>query len=281
MENLKLGILDKLRATLSQLKPAEQKIAKYIIKYPDDTIHHSISELAVLAGVGEATISRLCRKLGFKGFQDLKISLARELAAPESDIFFESSNELITKLISTLSNLNKMLDEESIEAVVKKVVKSKRIIFFGVGSSGVIAEYGAVLFTRAGFPASFYTDPHMQIISAVSFGKNDVVFGISSSGNIRDTVKSMQISKSSGAYTVAITGGYKSRITEVVDTTIYIPPSGHETGIPFLSPHVCQMTILHIIFDKALSIKKSAREILRKADKTLQAKRYTNKNEKI
>lgn len=279
MEEVKLGIIEKLKALFDQLKPAEKKIAKYIIEYPDDVIHHSISELAELAKAGEATISRLSRKLGYKGFQALKIELAKELSSVPSE--FIKTNGIISEVIDSLTNLSKLVDEKEIEKIAKKIVNSSKIFFFGVGSSGIVAEYGAFLFARAGFFSNYYTDPHMQVISAVGMDKNTVVFGISSSGNIRDTVKSMKVAKDSKAFTVAITGGYESRITEVVDTTLYIPPAGVESGLPKISPVVSQMVIIHMIFEKALVLKKEAIEIIQKGNTTLKAKKYSSKKERI
>ncbi|MBZ4650695.1 MurR/RpiR family transcriptional regulator [Thermosipho sp. (in: thermotogales)] len=279
MEDVKLGIIEKLKAIYDQLKPAERKIARYIINYPDDVIHHSISELSELAKVGEATISRISRKLGYKGFQALKIELAKEL----SSISFEETktNSVISEVIESLNKLSKIINENEINQIAKKVVESNKIFFFGVGSSGVVAEYGALLFTRGGFFANYYNDPHMQVISAAGMDNQTVVFGISSSGNIRDTVKSMKVAKDSKAFTVAITGGYESKITEVVDKTIYIPPAGLERGMPKISPIVSQISILHMIFEEVLSLKKEAIEIIKKANTTLKTKKYASKNEKI
>ncbi|MBO8160705.1 MAG: MurR/RpiR family transcriptional regulator [Thermosipho sp. (in: Bacteria)] len=279
MDEIKLGIIERLKAIFDQLKPAEKKIARYIIKYPDDVIHHSISELADLAKVGEATISRLSRKLGFKGFQALKIELAKEIS--NLDAQPAKTHSIVSEIILSLNNLSKLIDEKTIKSVAQKIINSNKVFFFGVGSSGVVAEYGALLFTRAGFFANYFIDPHMQVISAVGMDDKTVVFGISSSGNIRDTVKSMKVAKDSKAYTIAITGGYESRITEVVDKTLYIPPSGIEGGIPKISPIVCQMVILHIIFEEVLSLKKEAIEILKKGNTTLQTKKYSSKAEKI
>ncbi|MDK2885950.1 MAG: hypothetical protein PWP54_508 [Thermosipho sp. (in: thermotogales)] len=279
MEEVKLGIIEKLKAIYDQLKPAEKNIARYIIKYPDDVIHHSISELSELAKVGEATISRLSRKLGYKGFQALKIELAKELSSmPDTAI---ETNAIISEVIESLSNLSKLVDDEEIKKIAKKIINSNKIFFFGVGSSGVVAEYGSLLFTRAGFFANYYNDPHMQVISAVGMDDKTVVFGISSSGNIRDTVKSMKVARDSNAFTIAITGGYNSRITEVVDTTLYIPPAGLESGIPKISPVVSQMVLLHMIFEETLALKKEAIEIIKKGTTTLEAKKYSSKNEKI
>ncbi|SHH44429.1 MurR/RpiR family transcriptional regulator [Thermosipho atlanticus] len=279
MDEIKLGVIEKLKAIYDQLKPAEKKIAKYFIQYPDDVIHHSISELADLAKVGEATISRLSRKLGYKGFQSFKIELAKELSSVNIQVV--KTHAIISEVISSLTNLSKLVDEKTLKKIAKKVVSSDKVFFFGVGSSGVVAEYGALLFTRAGFFANYYTDPHMQVISAVGMDKKTVVFGISSSGNIRDTVKSMKVAKDSKAYTIAITGGFESRITEVVDTILYIPPAGLESGIPKISPIVCQMILLHMIFEEVLALKEGAIEILKKGNTTLQTKKYNSKNEKI
>lgn len=58
---------------------SEVKIAEYIKQYYDNVMYLSITELSDLIGVGEATILRFCRKMGYKGYQDFKLAIAKEL----------------------------------------------------------------------------------------------------------------------------------------------------------------------------------------------------------
>jgi len=73
-----------MRSRLETLSRAEQRVARCILDEPSEAIRFSITELAERAAVGEATVSRFCRRLGLSGFLDLKISIASELASTQS-----------------------------------------------------------------------------------------------------------------------------------------------------------------------------------------------------
>src|SRR5512143_896498 len=76
------GALIRLRGLYPSLKSALQKVADVILQQPEMAIYASVNEVAAASGVSEATVMRICRILGFRGFQDFKIALARELVSP-------------------------------------------------------------------------------------------------------------------------------------------------------------------------------------------------------
>ena len=62
---------------------AEKKIADYIMEHKDQAVDMTVGELAKASGTSDATVSRFCRRCGFKGFQNLKLTLAREILEEE------------------------------------------------------------------------------------------------------------------------------------------------------------------------------------------------------
>ena len=86
--------LERFEASLNGLSPKLRSIAEHILKHPQDVVHKSITELAEVTNSSEATIFRLCKNLGLQGFQDLKITLAREIVhTPMQNIHEEVSAE--------------------------------------------------------------------------------------------------------------------------------------------------------------------------------------------
>src|SRR4030043_153767 len=76
------GALIRLGGLYPSLKSALQKVADVILQQPEMAIYASVNEVAAASAVSEATVMRFCRILGFKGFQDFKIAMARELVLP-------------------------------------------------------------------------------------------------------------------------------------------------------------------------------------------------------
>ena len=64
---------------------SEKKLADYILSARDCISRMSISQLASACGVADATVSRFCRRLGYKGYPDFKISLANSFIGRPED----------------------------------------------------------------------------------------------------------------------------------------------------------------------------------------------------
>ena len=62
---------------------AEKKIADYMMEHKAEVVDMTVGELARASGTSDATVSRFCRRCGFKGFHSLKLALAREVLEEE------------------------------------------------------------------------------------------------------------------------------------------------------------------------------------------------------
>ena len=69
-------VRDQIFSTYDSLYDAEKKVADYLISHPSEAIEMSVSELASHCDASQATIIRFCKKIGCKGFHQLKIKLA-------------------------------------------------------------------------------------------------------------------------------------------------------------------------------------------------------------
>ena len=74
------SVLVVLERSKGQLRQAEQLVADYVLNKPGVVVKASISEVATLAGTSDATVLRCCRRLGYDGFPEFKLALARDLA---------------------------------------------------------------------------------------------------------------------------------------------------------------------------------------------------------
>jgi DNA-binding MurR/RpiR family transcriptional regulator len=276
------SILLKAKSMFESLKPSEKKVARYLINRADDVIHFSISDLAENAGCSEASISRFVRRLGFTKYIDFKITLVKELASMENKQSIKNDASGVPELIEHLilqgirsyQELAELVNPKKIETVAEWITSSKRTIFFGVGSSGSIAELGASIFARIGIYCLAYSDPHMQVIVGANCSQEDTVIGISVSGTIKDTVKSLQVAKNVGAKTIAITGGKDSPLSEVADIVLYSTPQGFEVGVGSLGARSSQMAIIDMILSTVVWKNEKWGNNLKKVELALEPKRF-------
>lgn len=82
--------IDKLIDLAENLTPIEQNIAQYILKNRNEVVNYSIQELSAKLFVSKSSILRFCKKLGFHGFNDFKVQLAKESIL--KDVKVESFN---------------------------------------------------------------------------------------------------------------------------------------------------------------------------------------------
>jgi len=231
-------LLTKLRASLPDLSPVLRRVAEYVLEHPDAVIYHSVTELAEATRSSEGSIIRFCQDLSFSGFQEFKLTLAVEYGTPNRLEQSQPQNgeaNLLSKLArhatATLDETALLYERDAFETVAKRLVAASRIDVYGVGASGVVAQYFAYKFLRFGLTAQAYSDTHLGAMSASNLTDKAVAIGVSSSGSTIDTLQAIKAAKASGAFTVAVTNRLKSPLAKVADRSLFAsPPESPLTG---------------------------------------------------
>lgn len=223
-ENKQNACLVLIHNMLHTLTKTEIKVAEYIISNPAEVMHMTITELAETTGSAEATISRLCKKLSFAGFQSLKIALASDLYEPMESVYNEVSPDDTTNIAAgkIFHNINealqdtlKILNPESLDRAVTAILSARRIEVYGTGGSAPIALDVEHRFSRFGTPIRAHADQDMQVISASLLHPGDVVIAISHSGSNQSILESVKIAKDNGATVIAITSYLRSPLSQI------------------------------------------------------------------
>jgi len=251
------GCLVRIRGILPSLKSAEGRVATYILKNPDQIIHLSITELAEFAQSAEATIFRLCKRLGYGGYQAFKISLASDLVKPLQNIHQEINpdDDLLTiaskvfhSNMEALQDTLTLVDEKSLEKAVQTLHHATRIEFYGLGGSAPIAMDAYHKFIRVGIPCIALTDSHMQVISARLLQPGAVVFAISHSGSNKDIVQSIKTARQAGATTICLTNYPKSPVTKESDICLLSSSRESYYRSEAMSSRIAQLSIIDTLY---------------------------------
>jgi RpiR family carbohydrate utilization transcriptional regulator len=211
-------MLERIKSTLTSLAPAEQRVGKLLLSDPRTFSTLPVTELAERASVSKPTVVRFCRSMGYEGLSDFKLKLAGSLSEGVPFIHRnvgaqDNSNEVLVKVIdNTVTAFLKYRNDASSAAIDKAAEaialthkKGKRLEFFGVGNSGIVAQDAQHKFFRLGFHTISHSDGHMQIMSASLLGPGDCLVVFSNSGRTRDLLDSCEIAKKNGATTVVVT----------------------------------------------------------------------------
>lgn len=250
------SILHKIRFCYKELGPGEKKLADFILQNTHIITTTSINELADLSGCGAATVVRFSRRLGFDGYQSLKIGIAGEINSASTisediekdDSCFEIFRKRINDIAVTLWNTESVLDPKELDLAAKKIMSSRRIVIFGLGNSAAIAQDAAHKFLRLGLHAQACCDNHMQAIIASHLDRNSVAIGISHSGASKDIIDALELSKIGNAATVCVTNYRNSPIVNVSDIALFTKADETEHSILAMSSRIAQLAIFDAIY---------------------------------
>ena len=275
--------LHKIRNLYSSMGPAEKKIADYLLANTQGIISCSVTELAEKCGCGDATVVRFSRRIGFDGFQALKIGIAGEIGSTSSigteikkdDSCFEIFKKRITDISLSLQSTESVLDEQTLEKAAKTIMNARRIAVFGLGNSAAIAMDAAHKFLRLGLDAQCCTDNHMQAIIASHLDRQSVAIGISHSGSSKDIVDALRLSKIGGATTICVTNFGSSPIVEASDISIFTKSEETKHSILGMSSRIAQLTIFDAIYTYiVIHSDKEAVQAIYNTEFALQNKKY-------
>ncbi|KLE15814.1 MurR/RpiR family transcriptional regulator [Clostridium sp. C8] len=218
-----------------ELTKAENKICDYIEEYMNSSIYMTVTEIANNCGVGEATVTRFCRKLGFRSFLEFKMTMAQEFknngydnadtsaeinkneVLSENDSLGEFVKKFYDMNVNSLEDTLKKIDYKIIEEISNILVKAKRIAFAGIGHSGIIAEDAYYKFMKIGLVCNFYRDSHTLLMMASLMKAGDVLFIISNSGNTDEVNMAAEVARENNVKVISITENLLSRLSRVSD----------------------------------------------------------------
>lgn len=254
--NTNPGFFTRSNAVKSKLRDSEKKIIEFIEQNQEEIIHLSITEVAERSETSESSVVRLCKRLGYKGFQDLKINLAKEVIAPEKQILevIEKGDDLgMIKKKVFQSNIQALYDtievcnDDEIRKAVEAISNARLIEFYGTGGSGTIALDAHHKLLKLGIKSFAYNDPVLQAMSASVLTDKDVVIGISHTGSNTDVLAALKLAKDAGATLICITNSSKSPITNISDIVLQSASKESLFRTDAFSSRIAQLTIIDIL----------------------------------
>ena len=270
-----------LKTQYDNLSKGEKKIADFILRDPAAAVSLYITDLAQKCGASEATIVRFCKKLGFDGYQGLKLALASEGETRNlsenispSDSAADIFRKICDDIYCSLEKTKKALSPEALEKCCEAIAKADKILIFGLGNSASVAVDAAHKLLRLGLDAHAYTDNHMQAIAAAHTTAKSVVIGVSHSGKSKDVVDAMRLAQARGATTVAMTNHSKSPIDSASDLILETVADETNYRILGLSSRIAQLAIVDAIYSCLVCRLKGADERIAETESALSQKKY-------
>jgi RpiR family transcriptional regulator, carbohydrate utilization regulator len=214
-------MLERIRASIPALPPAEQRVAKLLLADPRSFATLPVAELAERSHVSKPTVVRFCRSVGYDGLADFKLKLAGSVnegvpfvhrSVDDDDKAGDIVVKVVDNAVAALLRYRNAAAHQSVERAIavladagRRSNEGARIEFYGVGNSGIVAADAQHKFFRLGVNAHAVSDSHVQVMSATMLKAGDVAVVISNSGRSKDLIDVADIARKRGATVIAIT----------------------------------------------------------------------------
>lgn len=251
------AILERIRSRSAGLTLAEQRVARTVLADPSAVIHLSVTELAQASGTSPATVVRFCQSNDLRGYQELKLALARETVPAERQLLDEvraddGPAEILIKVLTGAANAlidaARAVDGEELALVADMIAGAARVLFVAVGTSAPLASDVAYRLKTIGVDARYATDVHEQHVSARMLQPGDVCIAISHTGSTTETLSAMRTAAANGTATAAITSFARSPLTEVVDRVVVAGSRETAYRIEAMTSRIVHLSVLDALF---------------------------------
>ena len=208
-------MLSKISESLDSLSNAERKVAECALSEPKWFVHAAVAEIAEQAQVSQPTVIRFCRSLGYKGLPEFKLALSASISQNglpfvhaelnTDDNMGDVMEKVLGNTAAALLGARRTLDENELENAIAMLSHARRIEFYGVGNSGIVAQDAQHKIFRFGVSTVAYSDTHIQLMAAAVLTAQDVLVVVSNSGSSIELLDAVSIAKENGAKVIVIT----------------------------------------------------------------------------
>lgn len=247
----------RIRMMMPHLTPLEGRVVDTILGRRDFDATTPLKAVAEDAGVSEAMIIKIAKKLGFAGYRDFRAALDDYNRLPTAELHQELSpedtgREIAQKVFRTsilaLEETLSIFDPEAFERAADMIFRARQRDLYGIGGSAQIARDVAHKFLRIGVRTSVFDDAHMMLMSAALLGEGDVAIGFSHSGTTTAVIEPLELARRRGARTIALTNYATSPIAAVADVVLCSTAQGSPLLGENAAARIAQLVICDAVF---------------------------------
>lgn len=249
-------MLSKISEKLESLSTAERKVAECALAEPKWFVHAAVAEIANHATVSQPTVIRFCRSLGYKGLPEFKLALSASMSHAGLPYVHEELNidddmgDVMEKMLgntaAAILGARRTLSQSELEKAITMLAHARRIEFYGVGNSGIVAQDAQHKFFRFGISTVAYSDTHIQLMAAAVLSSEDILVVISNSGSSIEVLDAVGIAKDNGAKVIAITR-FDSPLAQLADCVLAVLVQEDSSRYTPMVSRLLQLAIVDIL----------------------------------
>lgn len=276
-----MGVIENLESPNFKVTKSDKILIEYIKNNIKDVFYKPISQISKESNIGEATITRFSKKMGFNGLQDFKVTLAQEISSlsknkniinsniENNEPVVDTAKKLLISNINTLESTVDIINGQDIHKSSQLIINAKRIYFVGIGYSGIIAQDSNYKFMRIGLNCVSFDSSHTMIMMASIMEKGDLLIAISHSGETDEIIKTVKLAKENEVDVISITKKKESSLKDISD--IHLEYISEETLLETgsISSKLAQIFLIDLIYTQV--VKEISSEAIDRKIKTTDA----------
>lgn len=255
------GLFHRIEQLYDSFTKSEKIVADYVFANPQKVLYISITDLAEQCGVGDTTVFRFCKALKTNGYQEFKMLLAQDVAGSkglDGDVLMGSiksedsamvvCQKALAMDIAALNETFNVLDFDMVTRATDMIASARRIHFFGMGSSGVIALEARQKFMRILPNVDYVSDCHMQYMAASLMDSRDLAVFFSYSGSTKDIIEIHNLVKQNGCKSIVITRFAKTQLAAHADVVLLCGSNEGPLDGGASSTSIVQLYLLDVLY---------------------------------
>jgi len=247
----------KIRESYPSFHGNYARIADCILRNPGLLVGGRLSDIAAACGCDNAQIIRFCRKLGFKGFSDMRRSISHDLIPLQTRVDSDSVRkksgferlleDFRGDYLQTVNDTVSVCGEKAFLKTVEAIRKARRIMLCGMGASGIVCEDLRMKLVHMGYPAFYHSDPAMNKMMSFLMEKRDLLIAVSFRGENADVMSCVKTAKDNGCPVAAITNYPNSPLARQSDTVLLTSSREDDFRIGAMTSRLSQLMIVDIL----------------------------------
>ena len=259
------NLLLRLRQSVDGYSRTQQKLGEFVLSDPAKVVYLTITELARESGTSEASVTRLCRTLGCKGYNEFKMALALDLRQVQ---FVEHGGDeidnVVNESVQAIQDTAKLLDRTLLEAAALALHQAQSVQIYGVAASAILGEYLHYKLLRLGKPAQLFSDMHRAAMNATTLSKNTLVVAISSSGSTRDLLHVVKLARKQGVRVVALSNTPRSPLASLSDIQLVAAKPEGPLSAGALNAKVGVMLLIELLTTSLIALDEKYSDVSQK-----------------
>lgn len=246
-----LNFENRIQKYNSSLTKNDRKITNFLLANKATIRDKTIIDLSEEIQVSPASITRFCKKISFNTFQQMKFSLiGSSTENRKNDNTFETVYNYYQTIITSTQQF---FSEEQTSRIVNLILNTNKVLFCGIGNSGLVAhEFNSRIY-RMGIASESVTDAHDLLMKSSLLNENDLLVCFSNSGKTKPIIDSTKIAKSNKVKIIVVTNFEQTALTELADEVVLISSYKYIDDAKFINSQLPGLFLLDLLTYKLLN----------------------------